>query len=127
MIDGSYRGKLGDLGAASAPTLVVWLDLPLRVWLPRLVRRTRGEWCGDEELWNGNRETLRSAIFSRDSLILFALRQHSAAAASIRRSWRATRSSACARRARSRRGSTSYSSSAISAAARAAPSVSTGR
>ncbi len=29
-----------------------------------------------EELWNGNRETLRNVLFSRDSLLLYALRLH---------------------------------------------------
>ncbi len=36
VIDGSYRGKLGDLVLDRADT-VVWLDLPRRVWLTRLV------------------------------------------------------------------------------------------
>ena len=42
---------------------VVWLDLPLRVWLPRLIRRTVRRLRGREELWNGNRETLTDAIW----------------------------------------------------------------
>jgi hypothetical protein len=56
--------------------LVVWLDLPMRVWLPRLVRRTLGRIARREELWNGNRETLRNVFFSRDSLIWYALSNH---------------------------------------------------
>ena len=75
VIDGTYRGKLGDLVLRHAD-LVVWLDQPLAVWLPRLLRRTVRRIVRREELWNGNRETLRNAFFSRDSLILFALRQH---------------------------------------------------
>jgi adenylate kinase family enzyme len=75
VIDGAYRGKLGNLVLESAD-LVVWLDLPLRVWLPRLLRRTARRIVRREELWNGNRETLRNVLFSRDSLILFAFRQH---------------------------------------------------
>lgn len=39
VIDGGYRNKLGDLVLAAADT-VVWLDLPRREWVPRLVRRT---------------------------------------------------------------------------------------
>ena len=73
VIDGGYWGKLGDLVLSNAE-LVVWLDLPVRVWLPRLVRRTLGRVVRREELWNGNRETLRNVLFSRDSLLLFALR-----------------------------------------------------
>jgi hypothetical protein len=46
------------------------------VWLPRLLRRTVRRVVRREELWGGNRETLRSFLFSRDSLLLFALRTH---------------------------------------------------
>jgi adenylate kinase family enzyme len=37
--EASYRGKLDDVVLEAADT-VVWLDLPRRVWLPRLLRRT---------------------------------------------------------------------------------------
>lgn len=73
VIDGSYRGKLGDLVLETADT-VVWLDLPRRVWLPRLVRRTLRRVILREELWNGNRESLRNALVGRDSLFGYALR-----------------------------------------------------
>jgi hypothetical protein len=56
--------------------VVVWLDFPMRTWLPRLVRRTVGRVLRREELWNGNRETLRNVFFSRDSLIWYALSNH---------------------------------------------------
>jgi len=73
VMDGVYRSKLGDLTLTRADT-VVWLDLPRRVWLPRLVRRTLRRLVLREELWNGNRETLRTALLDHDSLIRFALR-----------------------------------------------------
>jgi hypothetical protein len=73
VIDGSYRGKLGDLVLASADT-VVWLDLPRRVWLPRLVRRTARRVVLRETLWNGNRETFRGVFSGSDSLVAYALR-----------------------------------------------------
>lgn len=75
VVDGVYRGKLGDVVLERAE-LVVWLDLPLRVWLPRLLRRTLRRALRHEEFLNGNRETLRSALLSRDSLLLYALRSH---------------------------------------------------
>jgi len=75
VIDGAYRGKLGDLVLDSAD-VVVWLDLPVRVWLPRLIRRTARRVRGREELWNGNKESLASAIWGRESLLVFALRSH---------------------------------------------------
>jgi len=67
--------KIGDLVLESAE-LIVWLDLPLRVWLPRLARRTWRRYRRHEELWNGNRETLRDSLWGRDSLFGFALRSH---------------------------------------------------
>ena len=75
VVDGSYRSKLGDLVFEHAD-LVVWLDLPLRVWLPRLLRRTLRRVVTREELWSGNRESLRNVLFSRQSLLLFALRNY---------------------------------------------------
>jgi adenylate kinase family enzyme len=75
VIDGSYRGKLGDLVLDGAE-VIVWLDLPMWVWMPRLIRRTARRIRGREELWNGNTETLRNVLFSRDSLLLFAVRSH---------------------------------------------------
>jgi adenylate kinase family enzyme len=73
VVDGSYRSKLGDLVLDRADT-IVWLDLPRRVWLPRLLRRTVRRVVRREDLWNGNRETIRNVLLSRDSLIAFALR-----------------------------------------------------
>ena len=73
VIDGSYQSKIGQLVLGSAD-VVVWLDLPLRVWLPRLVARTFRRARSGEVLWDGNRESLRKAFLSRDSLILFTLR-----------------------------------------------------
>ncbi|MGH3127653.1 MAG: hypothetical protein ACRDPX_07030, partial [Gaiellaceae bacterium] len=73
VIDGSYQSKVGQLMLENAE-VVVWLDLPIRVWLPRLLRRTVQRAHSGEVLWNGNRESLRQAFLSRDSLILFTLR-----------------------------------------------------
>jgi len=61
VIDGGYRRKIGNLVFEQAD-IVVWIDLPIHVWLPRLIRRTVRRWRHDEELWNGNRESLRDAI-----------------------------------------------------------------
>ena len=62
VIDGGYRNKIGDLVLARADT-VVWLDLPMHVWLPRLVRRTVGRIRRDEPLWNDNKESWRSGFW----------------------------------------------------------------
>lgn len=73
VIDGAYRGKIGDLVLERAD-VVVWLDLRMRVWFPRLVRRTLRRIARREVFLNGNRETVRQAFLSRDSLLLYALR-----------------------------------------------------
>src|SRR4051812_36074483 len=70
-----YQRKLGSLVLDMADT-VVWLDLPIHVWLPRLVRRTSRRIRGREPLWNANRETLWTAIGGPDSLLGYALRSH---------------------------------------------------
>ena len=75
VVDGTYQRKLGNLVLDAADT-VVWLDLPVRVWLPRLMRRTWRRWRRREELWNGNRESLRTTLFSADSVIWYAVRNH---------------------------------------------------
>ena len=75
VIDGGYLSKLGDLVLARADT-VVWLDLPMRIWLPRLWRRTHRRIRGDENLWNDNKESWRTALVGREALFVFALRMH---------------------------------------------------
>ena len=75
VVDGSYRSKLGDLVLERAD-VVVWLDLPRRIWLPRLVRRTLRRALRRELLWNDNRETVWNGFFARDSLLRFALRTY---------------------------------------------------
>lgn len=75
VIDGSYRGKIGDLVIENAD-VVVWLDLAVHVWFPRLLRRTLRRIARREVFLNGNRETVWDAFFSRDSLLLYAARTH---------------------------------------------------
>ena len=55
--------------------VVIWLDLPAwRILLQVLTRTLRRSLKG-EVLWAGNRETLRKALFSRDSILLWAITQ----------------------------------------------------
>jgi adenylate kinase family enzyme len=75
VIDGAYRGKLGDL-VLDAADIIIWLDLSMHVWLPRLIRRTVRRVRGREELWNGNKETIRGALWGRDALFVVAVRSH---------------------------------------------------
>ena len=75
VIDGSYSRKLGTLVLDRADT-VVWLDLPIRAWLPRLIRRSARRIVGREALWHDNRETFRGVLLGRESLFVYALRSH---------------------------------------------------
>lgn len=75
VIDGNYERKLGDFVLVAAD-VIVWLDLPIRVWLPRLIVRTGRRIRGREPLWNGNRESLPSALWGRESLFAWSFRSH---------------------------------------------------
>ena len=75
VIDGTYTHKLGDLVLCAADQ-IVWLDLPITTWMPRLIRRTVRRLITREELWNGNRESMGSVLGGRDSLFIHALRTH---------------------------------------------------
>ena len=70
--DGNYRIARSVVWPRA--TLLVWLDYSLPVVLRRLLLRTVRRAIRRPELWNGNRESIRRQLFSRDSLILWALR-----------------------------------------------------
>jgi adenylate kinase family enzyme len=73
VIDGNYESKLGGL-VLDAAERIVWLDLPLRIALRRLWRRTLTRIRDDVELWNGNRESWRGGFWGWDSLFAWTLR-----------------------------------------------------
>jgi len=75
VIDGNYEVKLGDTVLGPADT-IVWLDLPLGVKLRRLWRRTTRRIRDDVELWSGNKESWRGAVFGWESLFVWMLRGH---------------------------------------------------
>jgi len=75
VIDNPYRRLVGNLVVDEADTLI-WLDMPMRAWLPRLLYRTLRRLARDEELWNGNREQWRLAFTGRQGLIPIAFRAH---------------------------------------------------
>jgi adenylate kinase family enzyme len=75
VVDGNYESKLGDLVLGRADT-VVWLDVPLRVALTRVTRRTIGRIRPGEELWSGNRESWRGGFFGWESMFVWTIRSH---------------------------------------------------
>jgi len=81
--DGNYR-EVRDLVWGRAQALI-WLDYPLRVNLWRLLRRSLHRIVTHEELWNGNRESVRGQFFSRDSLFVYAVRSRPGLRQNIRR------------------------------------------
>jgi adenylate kinase family enzyme len=74
-IDAIAEKTLGRL-VVDRVQLVVWLDLPPWVWMPRLVRRSGRRWLLREELWNGNRETLHGIFLERDGVFPHAIRRY---------------------------------------------------
>jgi adenylate kinase family enzyme len=75
VVDGNYRSRLGER-VLDCAELVVWLDLPLRVSLGRLLSRTFSRIRSGEQLWGGNVETWRNAFVRRDALWWFAVKSH---------------------------------------------------
>jgi adenylate kinase family enzyme len=75
--DGNYSDTL-DLVWSRADT-VVWLDLPRRLVMRQVLGRTARRVARREELWNGNRERLRSVLNPdpHESIIRWAWTRHS--------------------------------------------------
>jgi adenylate kinase family enzyme len=62
VVDGNYRRVVIEGPVWRKADTVVWLDLPRRISMRRLVQRTLGRAVRREELWNGNHERLREAL-----------------------------------------------------------------
>lgn len=75
VVDGNYDAKLRDVVLAQADTLV-WLDPPFTTAIRRVLVRTFGRSLRRAELWNGNRESLRTALFSSQSIVYWVLKTH---------------------------------------------------
>ena len=72
--DGNYR-QVRDICWGRADTLI-WLDYPFPLVLWRLTRRTLWRGLTVAELYNGNRESLWTHLFTRDSLFVWLLKSH---------------------------------------------------
>jgi adenylate kinase family enzyme len=71
VIDGNYSRVRPYVWARA--TTIIWLDYSLPVIMARLVRRTAHRVVFRKELWSGNRESLRKTLFSKDSILWWAL------------------------------------------------------
>jgi adenylate kinase family enzyme len=74
--DGNYR-VVRDLTWGRAD-LVVWLDYPIWRTGWRLFWRSLRRGIRQEELWNGNRENLRTQFLTKESLFLWLWKVHGA-------------------------------------------------
>jgi adenylate kinase family enzyme len=76
VIDGNYHA-VRDIVWARADT-VVWLDLPRRTVMRRIIWRTLRRVAGRIELWNGNRERWRNffTLDPKESVIMWAWTRH---------------------------------------------------
>lgn len=57
-------------------TTVVWLNYSFRVTFSRALQRTVGRLLRREELWAGNRESWLRTLFTRDSILWWAIKTH---------------------------------------------------
>lgn len=72
--DGNYS-KVRDLVWGRA-TMVIWLNYPFPIVAWRALYRTMRRALLREELFSGNRESLKMAFFSRDSILLWVVTTH---------------------------------------------------
>lgn len=71
VVDGNYRSVREIL--LPRATAVVWLNYSRATILRRIICRTLQRTLRRERLWNGNRESLAKALFSKESIILWAI------------------------------------------------------
>jgi adenylate kinase family enzyme len=71
VVDGNYM-KARDLIWSRAET-IVWLDYSFIRILFRVIKRTLRRYFRKETLWAGNRESLRRALCSKDSIIWWTI------------------------------------------------------
>jgi adenylate kinase family enzyme len=76
VVDGNYSA-VRDIIWRRADT-VVWLDLPRRVVMPRIIRRSAVRAALRRELWNGNRERWRNLVSlnPQESVIAWSWQNH---------------------------------------------------
>jgi adenylate kinase family enzyme len=74
IVDGNYP-KAQDLVLSEAD-LLVWLDIPLNVLLGRLIRRSIQRAFSRELLWGTCKENFRNSLLSRNSLLMWIIKNH---------------------------------------------------
>ena len=75
VIHGNYN-KVKDLTWGNANT-VIWLDYSRFIVMWRVIKRTVIRILTQEELWAGNKETIKKSFFDKDSIILWSWNTYS--------------------------------------------------
>jgi hypothetical protein len=75
VVDGSYMRRIGMLVCERADE-IVWLDQPLPLVLYRLGKRALTDIVTQRDMFNGNRQTWRGAVWGRESLLLYTIRMY---------------------------------------------------
>ena len=70
VVDGNYSAMREAFWPRA--THVVWLNFSRTVVFSRIIRRTFKRAITQEELWDGNRESLRKALLSKQSILLWS-------------------------------------------------------
>jgi adenylate kinase family enzyme len=85
VVDGNY-GRVGvrEVLWPRADT-IVWLDLPRPTVMRQVIARTACRWWSQEPLWHGNRESLRTTLFTKHSIVWWAWSTHAANRSSYER------------------------------------------
>ncbi len=73
VVDGNYSQSRDIIWSRASH--LVWLDYGLIPVMARVLWRTARRLYSQQELWNGNRESLRS-IFGRNSIVWYAFTSH---------------------------------------------------
>jgi adenylate kinase family enzyme len=75
IICGNYFTKLGGEEYLSKADTVIWCDYSFPLVFSRLLRRTIKRTISKEELWNENTEGFRVNFFSKESILLWMMRE----------------------------------------------------
>lgn len=73
IVDGNYTAAEPIL--RDRAELLLWVDLPFWITYPRVLQRTWQRLATRQELWSGNRESLRN-ILAKDGMPAYALLKH---------------------------------------------------
>lgn len=74
VVDGNYS-RARDLLWKRADT-IIWLDYSFPIVFFRALKRTLRRVVLRERLWNDNRESLRTALFSKDAMLIWVIKTY---------------------------------------------------